>query len=71
MNHGDAQSRFAEVGLQRGEPGLVWRGVARVVMGLGWKGAPAARGSKAFAAKSRIGGLFTFYISTSAAHMGI
>lgn len=47
------------------------RRVARVVMGLGWKGALAARGSKASAAKSRIGGLFTFYISTSAAHMGI
>lgn len=50
---------------------MVQRGVAGVVMGLGWKGASAARGSKASAVKSRIGGLFTFYISTPAAHMGI
>lgn len=47
------------------------RGVAGVVMGLGWKGAPAARGSKASEVENRIGGLFTFYISTPAAHMGI
>lgn len=60
-----------EVWLQRGEPGVLQRGVAGVVMGLGWKGSSAARGSKASAVKSRIGGLFTFYISTPAAHMGI
>lgn len=45
--------------------------LARAAMGLGWEGTMAARGSKASAAKSRIGGLFTFYIFTPAAHMGI
>lgn len=57
--------------MQRGEPGQAQRGLAGAAVGLGWKAATAARGSKASAARSRIGGLFTFYIFTPAAHMGI
>jgi len=72
MNRGGAQADLLKVKFACKEGSQGGRGGAGgVAMGLGWKGATAARGSKASAARSRIGGLFTFYIFTPAAHMGI